>query len=98
MKESVFLFLLIGSLDTLEEKYVGRPNSCEDTINLMQKLEKKYKNINGYLCVDSRLARKKFMHKPTPQEEFIIKEIKELTLPPKPVGKPLILKKKYETN
>ena len=96
MKESVFLFLLIGSLDTLEEKYVGRLNSCEDTINLMQKLEKKYKNINGYLCVDSRLARKKFMHNPTPPEQKVIDDVKELL--PEPISKPLILRKKNETN
>ena len=56
IKESVFLFLLIGGdSGTYEEQYVGRLSSCLDSKQIVQKLEKKILNINGYLCIDSKL-------------------------------------------
>jgi len=98
IKESVFLFLLIGGdSGTYEEQYVGRLSSCLDSKQIVQKLEKKILNINGYLCIDSKsfLARRRFMQKPTPKQERIIKEVQEV-LVPEIQSKPLLLKKRHD--
>ena len=93
IKESVFLFLLIGQEGAIERKYVGRLSNCNQSIPLYEKLLKTYKNVNGYLCLDEATARKAFQKKPTPNQQYIINELHELILP-EPKGKPLFLKKR----
>tara|TARA_B100000989_G_scaffold206408_1_gene156373 strand:- start:1601 stop:1900 length:300 start_codon:yes stop_codon:yes gene_type:complete len=93
IKESVFLFLLIGTEGSIEEKYVGRLQDCLQSKKVYEQLMKKYKNINGYLCLDKAHARKKFLHKPTPKENHIIKNIQEYLIPT-PLPKPPMLKKR----
>ena len=83
----MFLFLLIGDYNNFEEHYIGKVPNCDvHAIDVMKKAKEKYRDINGYL----------FMHNPTPPEQNVIDDVKELL--PKPVGKPLILRKKNETN
>jgi len=98
IKESVFLFLLIGGdSGSFEEQYVGKLSSCLDSKEIVRKLEEKIVNINGYLCIDSKsfLARQKFMKTPTPDQERIIKEVQEV-LVPKIKPRPLLLKKRHD--
>lgn len=84
---SVFLFLILaGEQGEVIEKYVGRLNSCEQSQKIFKTLEKKYKNVNGYLCLDKYRAKKKFAPKGTPRQEFNIDHLKKLILPkPSPI-------------
>jgi len=89
--ETMFLFLLIGTeTNSYEEKYIGKIPSCQEAQEIVNKAQNKYKNINGYICIDARSysARKKFKNKPTPPEKKIIEDVEKLLPPPKP--KPLI--------
>tara|TARA_R100001594_G_scaffold85866_2_gene120368 strand:- start:1947 stop:2249 length:303 start_codon:yes stop_codon:yes gene_type:complete len=99
IKESMFLFLLIGENNNFEEHYIGKVPNCDvHAIEVMKKAKQKYRDINGYLCINSKSfeARKKFMHNPTPPEQKVIDDVKELL--PEPISKPLILRKKNENN
>ena len=93
IKESMFLFLLLGQEGSLEKKYIGRLNHCDQSKKIYETLIKTYKNINGYLCLDKVNARKVFQHTPTPKQEYIIQELHEL-LVPEPKAKPLFLKRR----
>lgn len=97
IKESMFLFLLIGHEGTLERKYIGRLNHCNDSLRVYEKLLKTTPNVSGYLCVDKANARKVFKHTPTPKQTYVIEEIQNLLLL-EPHAKPLYLykRKKYD--
>ena len=93
IKESVFLFLLIGSGDSIEERYIGRLLDCSQSKEIFERISQKYYNINGYLCLDKADAREKFREMATPKQEKIIDELQDL-LPPTPIPKPPQLIKK----
>lgn len=97
IKESMFLFLLIGVEGSIEKKYIGRLNHCDESIAVYERMLAEYNNINGFLCLDKADARKLFQHTPTPKQQQITKEIREWLIP-KPKPKPPLLKKKESIN
>ena len=95
--ESVFLFLLIGTGENVEQHYIGRLNNCKQVEKVIENASKKIKNITGFICIDSQSdLRKRYQLAPTPRQKRIIKDIQEIM--PDPMPKPLILKKKNEIN
>jgi hypothetical protein len=94
IKEAVFLFILIGNDPTnLEEQYIGKLNQCSDVIYILDTLKKRLPNVEGYVCYDKKDARKKFQHRPTPQDKLSIKRVQEHLIPPA-FAKPFLLQKK----
>ena len=60
IKESMFLFLLIGVEGSIEKKYIGRLNHCDESVAVYERMLAEYNNINGFLCLDKADARKLF--------------------------------------
>ena len=96
IKESAFLFLLIGGPITYEEQYIGKIPDCSHAKSIMQKVERNNKKVRGVLCLDSKSfeARKKFKFKPSPSEQKVVDDIKEIL--PRPMPKPMIPLKRKE--
>ena len=57
IKESMFLFLLIGVDGSIEKKYIGRLNHCDESVAVYERMLAEYNNINGFLCLDKADAR-----------------------------------------
>ena len=86
IKESLYLFLLIGGNPEYNTQYVGKIQSCFDAEKIVKKYENKRNDVKGYLCLDTATARKSFTVSPNPAEKKIIKDIKQIL--PKPIAKP----------
>lgn len=86
IKESMYLFLLIGSGNEYNTQYVGKVPQCIQAEQVVKKLEQRRDDISGYLCLGEEMARKKFNKTPNPAEQRLIKDIKNAL--PEPIGKP----------
>ena len=94
--EAMFLFLLIGGDGAYEEKYIGKIPDCQEAQKIIKKVQNKYNNINGYICIDARgfEARRKFQRPPNPAEKKVIKDTRKLLPSVQPKPQPPLKKRK----
>ena len=96
LKETMFLFLLIGNPTDLEEQYIGKIPNCSYAKTVAEKVKKTNTEVRGNLCLDSKAfeSRVRFQKKPTPPEQKIVDDLKKLL--PEVVPKPLVPIKRKE--